>query len=117
MAQGRIIQEIKNATDNGGKISQAMQNRLILAALVELYDVNHNLASALEAHVKESGFEMEKKLKEHECRIEKLERHDLIEFFITHPKLSVFLISAILTLGILARPLLASFGIILPDMP
>ena len=65
MAQGRIIQEIKNATDNGGKISQAMQNRLILAALVELYDVNHNLASALEAHVKESGFEMEKKLKIH----------------------------------------------------
>ena len=117
MAQGRIIQEIKNATDNGGKISQAMQNRLILAALVELYDVNHNLASALEAHVKESGVEMEKKLKEHEGRIDELERHDLIRFFINHPKFSLFIVSAMIALGIFARPLLASFGIILPDMP
>jgi hypothetical protein len=118
---GSIIREIKTATDTGVKLSPAMRDRLILAALVELYEASALQTQALEKHIKDSNDEMSKsmkeqqtKIKEHESRIEDLERHDLVRFAMDHPVLTLFIISVAIFLVFAGKPLLQAFGIFVP---
>ena len=111
---GTIIKEIKAATDSGVKLSPAMRDRLILSALVELYEASSVQTQALERHIKESGDDMSKKLEDHDSRIKKLERHDLVQFAFDHPKLTLFLISVALLLITFGKPILQAFGIATP---
>jgi hypothetical protein len=111
---GDIIREIKAATDSGVKMPPAMRDRLILAALVELYEASHAQTKALEQHIKDSNDEMSKKLKDHEDRIENLERHDLVKFAFDHPVLTLFIISVAIFLVFAGKPLLQAFGIFVP---
>jgi hypothetical protein len=98
MADSAIIKEIKAAVDAGMKISAPVQNRLVLAALLQLYEANTELVDALALHVKESGAEMNHKLDNHENRIKTLEGHDLLSLAWRHPKIAIFIFIVLLAL-------------------
>jgi hypothetical protein len=111
MVDSDIIEEIKKAIDDGVKLSPTMQNRLVLAALLQLYRANNELTEALSKHIESSEAAMKEKLGEHDRRIEKLERHDIITFISAHPKITLAIIMIILALWTLRRPLLSWLGI------
>ena len=114
MANNNIIAEIKTATDEGVKLAPALRDRLILRAILELYEAVDKQSSALADHIKAEAERMDKELKDHDKRIENLERHDLISLAFKHPKMALFIIAVVLALFQWGGDILKAFGVVVP---
>jgi len=106
-----IIKEIKAANADGVKLPPQMRDRLILAALIQLYEATNENTEALRLHIESSEAQMKEQLGKHEKRIEKLESHDLVSLAVKYPKAAIAIIVIILAVWAMRVPILSWLGV------